>query len=281
VFDRVFVGLVRAGEQSGRMPEAFERLAASARWQDELAAQFRKMISYPAFTLAVLLGVTVFMLTYLVPQLAGFIRSTSGDLPLQTRLLLWLSQMLVAHWPLVLAAPVVAAITAVVGLRLAGERTRLRLDRLSLRTPLVGGVIQRIVLARFAALFGMLYASGVPVLKSLEVCEQAAGNRWIAAGIAQVQQAILQGKGLTDAFTQVGLFPNLVLRMVRIGEATGELDKALANVGYFYNREVQETIGRVQALVEPAMTVSLGLLLGWLMVSVLGPVYDLLTRIKV
>ena len=280
-FDEVFIGLIRAGEHSGQLADAFAKLAASLKWLDELASQVKKLLTYPAFTITVLIGVTAFMLMYLVPQLATFIKSMSGELPFQTRMLLGLSDVMVRHWGKLLLVPALLAATGFLMLRFGSETLRLRVDLFKLRMPVLGGVIERVVLARFAALFGMLYASGVPILKSLEVCQAAAGNRWVARGIGQVQNEIVQGRGLTDAFERVGLFPSLVLRMVRIGETTGELDKSLANVSYFYNREVQETIARVQALIEPTLTVALGLLLGWLMMSVLGPIYDLLGKIKV
>ncbi len=280
-FDDVFVGLIRAGEASGQLPEAFSRVGARLRWIDELNGQVKKMIAYPAFTLVVLAGVTLFLLMYLVPQLSGFIREASGgELPLSTQVLLLLSQALVAWWPVIFAVPVVVAAVLWFTFLQLGERGRLQVDRLKLRLPLVGGVFQRIALARFTSLLGTLYESGVPVLQALQVCREAAGNRWIAQGIQRVAEEIVQGRGLSDAFEAEAMFPNLVLRMVRIGESTGELDKSLSNVSYFYHREIQATIDRIQSLVEPTLTLTLGLLLGWLMMSVLGPIYDLLGKIR-
>lgn len=281
-FDEVFVGLVFAGETSGQLPESFARVGARLRWIDELNAQVKKMVTYPAFTLAVLIGVSLFMLIYLVPQLASFIREAAGgELPLQTKLLLGLSGSLHEYWYVYFATPIVLVIAGWLAFHSLGEKALLRLDRMVLRAPVVGGVIERIVLSRFTSLFGLMYASGIPVLQSLLVCRDAAGNRWIAAGIQRVHDEVVQGRPLTDAFEQVRMFPNLVLRMVRIGEATGELDKSLENVSYFFNREIQERIDRIQAMVEPALTVTLGLMLGWLMLAVLGPIYDILGKIKI
>lgn len=280
-FDEVFIGLIRSGEESGRLPEAFARVGARLRWIDELSSQVKKMIAYPAFTILVLLAVTAFLLIYLVPQLSSFIREASGgELPLTTKVLLALSQFLVHGWPYVLAAPFVLALLGWIVYTRLGEASLMRLDRMKLKLPVVGGVIERIVLARFTSLLGTLYESGVPVLHALHVCRDAAGNRWVARGIDRVHDEIVQGQGLSDAFAAVGMFPTLVLRMVRIGEATGELDKSLVNVSYFYNREIQASIDRIQALVEPLLTVTLGLLLGWLMMAVLGPIYDLLGKIR-
>ena len=145
----------------------------------------------------------------------------------------------------------------------------------------IGGVLQKVVLARFSSLFAMLYAAGVPILDSLQVCQNAAGNRHVARAIAKVRDEIVSGCGISEAFARAKVFPNLVIRMVRVGEATGELDRSMENVSYFFNREIQETIGRIQAMIEPVLTMLLGLLLGWLMMSVLGPIYDLLGKLKV
>ncbi len=281
IFDEVFIGLVRSGEASGRQAEVFAKLAASLRWQDELSAQVAKLLTYPAFTTLVLAGVVVFVLVYLVPQLAGFIRSMSeGGLPLQTRLLLGASGLLVSYWWVLLVAPVAVAPLAWLALRLGGEPLRLRLDGLAYRVPLFGPILRKIALARFASLFGMLYEAGVPILHAIDVGRQAAGNRVLSRAIGVARDRIEQGSSVGDAFAEARLFPSLMIRMLRIGESTGGIDTALRNAAYFYNREVQESIARVQGLVEPLLTLAMGAVLGWLMLAVLGPMYDLLSRIR-
>ncbi|MCP5266302.1 MAG: type II secretion system F family protein [Burkholderiaceae bacterium] len=281
VFDQTLVALVRSGESSGRLPDAFERIAASLKWQDELASQMKKLAMYPAFTVMVLIGVTAFVLLFLVPQLSGFIKEMSGgDLPVQTRVMLAASEFLTAHWGKLLLVPPALAFLVWVVLFLGGERLRLRIDRWKMRIPLVGPIIEKIVLARFTSLFGMLYEAGLPILQAVAIGRDAAGNRHVARALEQARQQVEQGKGIGDAFSDTGLFPNLLLRMIRIGESTGEIDKGLKNVSYFYNREINETIEKVEAMVEPALTLVLGLILGTLMMSVLGPIYDLLAKIK-
>lgn len=281
VFDVVFIGLLRAGEESGELPAVFEKLTVSLKWQDELLAQMRRLLTYPAFTFLVLLGVFGFMMIYLVPQLAGFIRSTGQALPLQTRVLLALSDFLVAHWGLVLMLPVVGFVSVRGLFLLGGEPLRKKVDRIVLRLPVIGRVLEMVVMARVVSLFGMLYASGVPVLDSLGICRNAAGNRWIRDNLEQVREAIVQGSRIADAFASIGIFPSLVIRMLRVGESTGEIDMALTNVAYFYARDIQESVSRVQVAIEPLMTLCLGALLGWLMMAVLGPVYELISHLKV
>lgn len=153
-------------------------------------------------------------------------------------------------------------------------------DGYLLRLPVLGPIVKKIVLARFAGFFGLLYGAGLPILECLQICEGIMGNRVLSAAVAQAGQQIREGQGVSASFAQVGLFPALVLRMLRIGENTGQLDGALANVAYFYDRDIKEAIERVQALVEPTMTVILGLLLAWIMSAVLGPIFDTISQLR-
>ena len=146
--------------------------------------------------------------------------------------------------------------------------------------PLIGPILRKIMLSRFASSFAMMYSSGITVLDAIRSLEQIMGNRTLENALRIAGQRIAEGTNLSTAFQDVGLFPPLVIRMLRIGENTGALDKALLNIGYFYNREVRESIGRVQAMIEPAMTLILGAILGWVMLAVLGPVYDSISKMK-
>ncbi len=154
------------------------------------------------------------------------------------------------------------------------------IDRYKLSLPLVGPILRKIILSRFASSFAMMYSSGITVLDAIRSCEEIVGNKPLEHALRSAGQQIAEGKNLTASFQDLGVFPPLVIRMLRIGENTGALDTALLNVSYFYNREVKEQIGRVQAMIEPALTLVLGALLGWVMLSVLGPVYDTISKMK-
>lgn len=281
VFDRTFIALIRAGEQSGNIPETFRRLADSLKWRDELRSSFKKLLIYPAFGMTVITAVFLFLMIYLVPQLSGFIRSMSGgQLPLQTQVMLAISNFLVKHWWVLLVVPAALGVAASLVLHLASEALRADFDAAKLRLPLIGPTLQKIALARFTATLGMLYASSIPVLSALELSAGAAGNRMIYRAVMAAQSKISDGLTIADSFETTHLFPRLVVRMLRIGEATGELDKSLANVSYFYDREISDAIKSVQALVEPVLTVFMGLILGWLILSMLGPLYDTIAKLK-
>ena len=279
VFDNVFVSLVAAGEDTGKLQEVLGNLVESLKWQDELAAQTKKLIMYPAFMGTVVIGVVLFMMIYLVPKMVGFITNMGHELPLHTKLLIGTSNIFVNYWYFVVGLPLLLAAAGVAMVR-SNPAARLRFDNAKLRLPLLGAILRKIILSRFASVFAMMYASGISILDSLRASEGIVGNEVVRNGLRQVGEMIGEGQSITAAFQTVGLFPPLVIRMLKVGENTGALDTALVNVGYFYGRDVRESIGRIQALIEPAMTIVLGLILGWVMLSVLGPVYDTITKLK-
>jgi type IV pilus assembly protein PilC len=279
VFTRVLVALVRSGEQTGKLPEVLRSLTESLKWEDELAAQTRKLMMYPAFVGAIVVLVTFFLMIYIVPQMTGFIRNMGQDVPLQTRMLIEVSELFVGYWWAVLAAPFAAWGAARVAAR-NNPALGYALDSYKLSAPFIGPILRKIILSRFASSFAMMYASGITVLDALRSCEEMMGNRRLERALRAAGQQITEGKNMTAAFQDAGIFPPLVIRMLRVGENTGALDTALLNVAYFYNREVREAIGKVQAMIEPALTLVLGAILGWVMLSVLGPVYEAISGMK-
>jgi type IV pilus assembly protein PilC len=279
VFNKVFVSLIRSGEQTGKLAEVLKSLTETLKWEDELAAQTKKLMLYPAFVGSIVLLVTFFLMIYLVPQMTGFIRNMGQDVPLQTLILIAVSNFFVNYWWAVVLAPFLAW-GALKYAMARNPAVAYALDHYKLRLPLIGPILRKIILSRFASSFAMMYGSGITVLDAIRSCEEIVGNKPIEQALKTAGQQIAEGKNLTAAFQDLNIFPPLVIRMLRIGENTGALDTSLLNVAYFYNREVRESIGKVQAMIEPAMTIILGLLLGWVMLSVLGPVYDSISKMK-
>jgi type IV pilus assembly protein PilC len=234
---------------------------------------------YPAFVGGTVLLVTFFLMIYLVPQMAGFIRNMGQAVPLQTQILIWVSNFFVHFWWAVIALPFVAFFALRFAIR-TNPAVEFAVDRYKISAPYIGPILRKIILSRFASSFAMMYSSGITVIDAIRSCEELMGNKPLEFALRTAGQQIAEGKNMTAAFQDLGLFPPLVIRMLRIGETTGALDTALLNVSYFYNREVRESIGKLQAMIEPTMTVVLGLLLGWVMLSVLGPVYDSISKMK-
>jgi len=279
VFSKVFISLVRSGEQTGKLAEVLKSLTESLKWEDELAAQTKKLALYPAFVGGIVLVVTFFLMIYLVPQMTAFIRNMGQEIPLQTRILMAVSSFFVDYWWAILAAPFAAWGALKLAMR-SNPRVAYAVDHYKISMPLLGPILRKIILSRFASSFAMMYSSGITVLDSIRSCEEIVGNLTLERALRRAGQQIAEGKNLTAAFQDLAVFPPLVIRMMRIGEATGKLDTALLNVSYFYNREVREAISRTQAMIEPALTVLLGAILGWVMLAVLGPVYDAISKMK-
>jgi len=279
VFDHVFVGLVRAGEQTGRMSEVFASLTASLKWEDELASQTKRLLIYPALVLLVVIAVMVFLLIYLVPQVVAVLKTMGVNVPLQTQVLIFASNAVLDYWPLVFGIPAALVVAGVLVIQRSPAAAYLW-DYLKLRLPLTGPILQRIILARFANFFALMYQSGITVLDALKTSEEIVANRVIADGLMRAGQQIVAGESITEAFRNLGLFPPLVIRMLRMGETTGALDTALNNVNYFYSREVRESVDKALKVLEPALTLALGSMLALVMWSVLSPVYDILGKVK-
>ena len=272
-FDRVFVALVRAGERSGELSQVLGRMTETLKWQDELVSQTKKLVMYPAFVGAVVAGVVFFLMLYVVPEMTEFLKTMGQEMPWNTRALIATSEFMVQYWYLVLTVPAALAFLARWLIK-NDVRCQRAFDGFKLKAWLIGPILQKIIMSRFATFFQIMYASGIPIVDALKTSRELAGNMVIAEALDKVSGYVAEGNTLSMGIGKAKLFPPLVVRMVKMGEDIGKLDEALQNVTYFYNREVGEAVDKLQTLIEPAMTVILGLILGWVMLSVLGPIYD-------
>jgi type IV pilus assembly protein PilC len=279
-FDRVFVSLIRAGEHSGELSQVLAKMTETLKWQDELVAQTKKLVMYPAFVGAVVTGVVFFLMLYVVPQMSEFLKNMGQEMPLHTRALIATSGFVMAWWHVLLALPV-AGFVAGRFLVARDLRARRIFDLLKLRVWVIGPILEKIVMSRFVTYFQIMYASGITVVEALKTSRDLAGNAIVAEALDQVCGFVEEGNSLSAGIQRAGLFPPLVVRMVKMGEDVGQLEESLLNVTYFYNREVEESVDRLQSMIEPVMTVILGLILGWVMMSVLGPIYETIGRIGV
>ncbi len=280
VFNGLLVGLVRTGEITGKLPDVLAEIVASQKWQGDLSSRTRKALRYPLFVGAVLLAVIMFLMIFLVPQLATFLAGIGKEMPLQTRALVWLSDLVVRWWPVLVAGPV---LLLVFGRFALARSARLRLwrdDRL-LRLPMVGDVLRKVCLARFSNTFALMFGAGIPVLEALAYCEHAVGNLSIGDSVARARTLVSQGASVSEALATLNVFPSYVVRMVRVGEMTGQLDVSLRNVSQTFMRDVSEQLDRLQSMIEPVLTLVMGLVLGWVMLAVLGPVYDSISTLQV
>ena len=279
IFDKVYVTLVRVGEETGRLSDVLKDLAETIRWQDELIAQTKKIMIYPAIVTVIVLMVVTFLMIYLMPQLLPFIKNIGSEIPLHTQILIDISHVFVEYWYILFSLPIIF----VSGLKFASKnnrKVRAYLDGVKLRIWLFGPLLTKIKLARFANYFAMMYSSGITVLDALRISEDMVDNMVLEESINEARANISEGVIISKSFEMVGVFPSMIVRMIKVGEDTGAMDDALMNVSYFYNREVKESIEKIEPTILPVLTIVLGGIMMWIMMAVLGPVYDAVAGVK-
>lgn len=280
VFNEVFVNLVSAGEQTGQLSTVFDNLSNTLKWQDELFAQTKRLLAYPLFVFIVVMAAVTFLMIYLVPEMVKFIGSLGQELPLNTKILIAVSNAFVGYWWLFITVPIVAFIALTAWIKSSAD-ARYKFDYFKLKLPMTGDILNKIIMARFARYFALMYQTGIPVLQAIKTCERIVGNKVIADALNRAHAQINAGDSMSESFRNAGLFPPLVVRMIKVGENSGALDKSLLNISYFYDRDVNELMQKMLKMLEPALTVILGLILMFIMVSVLGPVYDSFSHMKI
>lgn len=278
-FDAVFVNLVRAAESSDQLAHVFSRLETRLKAQEELEADFSRLLIYPITVAISVFAAAWVLLFYLTPKLAVMVHSLNLPVPTVTRWLLdtvaWLqgNQLLL----LLLAPPVVFGL--VWSLR-ANPVFLERRDALLVHLPAVGDAIRKSALARFSSLLAMLTQSGLTILDALEACESSVGNRFLARKLATVGPRIAAGESVSESFRGLGLFPPLVIRMLHTGEKSGTLAEALENTAWFFERDARDTITRALKLLEPALALLLGGMLAFLLLAVFLPIYQVIGEIR-
>ena len=280
IFDKVYVTLVRVGEETGNLSDVLKDLAEAIRWQDELASHTRKIMIYPAIVTAVVICVVSFLMIYLMPQLLPFIKNIGTEIPFYTKVLISISGAFVNYWYLIFSLPVMIYVAVVIS---ANKNIAVRyfMDGLKLKLWLIGPLVSKIKLARFANYFAMMYSSGITVLDALGISENMVDNLVLEDSINKARSSIAEGSQISESFESVGVFPSMIVRMLKVGEDTGAMDEALLNVSYFYNREVKESIDKLEPAMMPILTIILGGIMMRIMMAVLGPVYDAVSTVKI
>jgi type IV pilus assembly protein PilC len=243
------------------------------KWSDELRRKIRKAMTYPTILMVVLMAVITVMMLFVVPQMIEFIKAQGFDIPIQTRALMAVSDFFADYWYVVILTPIVLGIV-ITGLYKASYNFAYRVDAVLLKVPLIGAVINRINMARFTHFFAVLFRSGVDVLDSLKAGRDVVNNSVLKESIDLVHRSVTEGNRITDSIRMSNQFPNLVVRMFKIGEESGNLSEALENINYFYKREVDDAVEGMISMIQPIMTVVLGGVIFWVIAAVFGPLYQ-------
>lgn len=273
LFSNLFINTVRIGENTGRLDTAFEQLAAYLDRDRDTRARIKAALRYPSFVIIAIVIAIGVLNVVVIPQFAQIFRRAHVALPLPTRVLIGMSDFSVAYWPLVLAG-VVASVFAVRSW-VATERGTYQWDKWKLKIPLVGDVIYRATLGRFARGFAMSLAAGVPLTQALGVMSHAVDNEFVGERIRNIRTGVERGDTLTRSATATGMFSPLVLQMLAVGEETGAVDDLLAECAAFYEREVDYDVKNLSQTIEPVLIVFLA---GFVLLFALGiflPMWDL------
>ncbi|HVI51406.1 MAG TPA: type II secretion system F family protein [Candidatus Sulfotelmatobacter sp.] len=277
-FGPVFHALLAAGEASGNLTDAFAQLVRHLKWTELVTARIRKAVRYPTVILSVMVALFFFMMLMVVPQVVDFLLGSGQELPLITQSLIATSDFVQGYWWLLILVPLLLAVLRKTVHRLSEDLAQ-RLDRLSLHLPLVGPLVRKIALSRFSHFFATMFRSGVPILECLETARTVVSNRSLSQSLGVVLDDVQQGIPLSRALRNTGEFPSLVVRMVVIGEESGRLGETLENVTEFYDQDVSESVDRMIAMIEPALTLFAGVMMLWIVLGVFGPIYDSFSKL--
>ncbi len=266
-FSRLYINTVRAGEKGGVLEASLRRLAEHLEATRELRDALTSAVVYPAFVLSVGIAAIIFLMTFVLPRFAVIFADLGQDLPLPTRILLAISRGLVTYW-WVLALAVLGALLAW-NLVTRSEAGRLAVDRWLLGLPLLGGLLRKLEVGRFARTLGTLLQSGVPLLAALGVAREVAGNRVVAQALSAVQEGAKRGDGLARPMAESGAFPSLAIHMVRVGEETGRLEEMLGRAAAAYEAEIRVGVRRFISLLEPVIILLVGLVVLGIVLAIL------------
>jgi type IV pilus assembly protein PilC len=273
IFDDIFISLIKVGERSGKMSEVLVDITYTLKWQDELLAKAKKIIMYPLVTGSLIMAVILFMMIFVVPDIMQAIVSLGGAIPIETQALIAVSNFLVNFWYLVIAAPFLVSFLLRY-LYKNNPKVRFKLDRLLLKIWLFGSVNEKIKISRFTRYFALMFASGITVLDAINLSKTVVSNSVLEDGIDRAWQQISEGNSISESFKNIGIFPPLVIRMLRVGESSGEMDKSLSNVSYFFDRDINDSIDKMEPIIQTALMATIGIIVLWLAMSVMGPIYD-------
>ena len=278
VFNEVYTQTLRAGEASGQFPEVCTRLADFMETEVARRSQISAALVYPTILSVFAVLTVIFLLTFVVPKLSGVFHDLGSDLPGTTKLLLGLADVLTNHWQAVVGT--VVAVVVVYRLWAATEAGALTRDRLFMQFPVVGKIVLKAVVSRFSHVLGTLLYGGVPVLEAIQIAGMSAGNRVFKTRSEQVANDVREGRSIAQSMRDAGEFPPVLTHMVAIGEETGDLPKMLGRVARSLDFEVDNGMRRLVALVEPIIILSLGFVVGFVVLSVLLPLYAAQNLVK-
>ncbi len=277
-FDDLFTNLLEAGESGGVLDVVLQRLSAYIEKAAALKRKVKSAMVYPITIISVAALVVIFMMTFIIPTFAAMFKGLGAELPLPTKIVLWMSDF-TRKWVLVIGVAF-AGMVYMLKKYYATDNGSMAIDTLMLKFPVIGMLIRKVAVARFTRTLGTLISSGVPILEGLRITARSAGNRVVEKAVMQARAAVSGGRTLADPLRNTPVFPPMVLHMISVGETTGALDAMLSKIADFYDDEVDSAVSALTSLLEPLMIVFLGVVVGGLVVAMYLPIFRLVTLVK-
>lgn len=280
VFDEVFRGLVASGEHTGELAGAFKHLADHLRWNAEFRRKVKKAIMYPIILIVVMSLVMTVMMNFVVPKIVEFLVEQGFDLPWYTRALIATSEAFQNYWYVIFGIPIGIIFFIIITYKKSAAM-KYRYDKIFLSLPFIGPVILKINMARFTRFFSITFASGIGVLECLQTGRDVVGNAVIKESIEQIILNVSEGNSITRSIQITERFPNLVIRMFKVGEDSGNMEDALEHINYFYDREVDDAVNAMVEIIQPVLTAVMGVLMLWVIAAVFKPLYDSFSKMDI
>jgi type IV pilus assembly protein PilC len=278
VFPELLVNMIAAGEASGNLDTILDRMAIHYEKENKISAKVRGAMIYPMVVSSVAVVVVILMLVFVFPTFIDLFGQVGAELPLQTRIVMAISNFIQAYWYIL----ILAAAVAVYFIRkaAASDSGRLFLDQLKFRIPVLKGTTSKIITSRFARTLSTLLGSGMPLLQSLELVSKVVGNKVAEKGILMARDEVRKGVNLAVPIKKIEVFPPMLISMLSVGEESGSLDEILEKTANFYDSEVETSIETLTKLLEPLMLVFMAIIIGFIAIAMVLPMFDLMNKIN-
>ncbi|MEJ2592627.1 MAG: type II secretion system F family protein [Candidatus Thiodiazotropha sp.] len=273
-FDDLFVNLVRAGEHAGVLEDLLHKIATYKEKTESIKGKIKKAMFYPAAVIAVAIIVTAVIMIFVIPQFEGLFQGFGADLPAFTRVVVTMAHV-VQDWWWAMLIGVIVLVLILMNIWKRSRAFRQALDRILLKIPVIGAIMHKSAIARFARTLSTMSAAGVPLVEALESVSGATGNVMYGDAVLRMREDVATGQSLQLAMRQRNLFPNMVIQMVAIGEESGSLDDMLGKVADFYEEQVDNAVDAMSSLMEPLIMVVLGTLIGGLVIAMYLPIFKM------
>ena len=278
IFKPTYIGLIAMGEKTGNLSNSFLNIVEDIKWNIEIRRKTRKAVLGPLFGIILMFAVLGIMTAVVVPKVTGFLAAQSIGLPFLTVALISFSDFVQNYWLLIITTPpTIWAIFRILG---NFPKFSVKIDYLKLKIPIFGPIITKIESAKFCQFFAMTFKSGLGVLECLDSSSVTLKNKAIKSAIYFVRQQVSDGQSLSGSISATKFFPNLVVRMFKVGEESGNMEGSLKNIKYFYDKEINDSIERIVSLIQPTITIIMGGMIAWIAVAVFGPIYSTFSNLQ-